>query len=159
MITIASQTARNTLFPSSPRALVNIATGGLQVPPAGHLGTTDTLTGAPEKQKGEGLEEEAANFVENLGHLVMRTVGMHQQNETQGDPLEGKVPKPIRKFVQELKAEGTAPGHATHGVKQTQKPMEDVIWAQAKPENLTPVMKAAPHVVGQIVDDFERFAK
>ncbi|KAL5325623.1 hypothetical protein ACEPPN_006751 [Leptodophora sp. 'Broadleaf-Isolate-01'] len=158
MLTISSETARDTLFPPAPRALVNINTGGLQEPASGHLGTLDSLTGAPEKQEGEAIEEEAANFVRNIRHLVQRAVGMHEKEENDGDPLEGKVPKPIRKGVKAIKAKGTTDGHATEEDDQTQKPMEKVLWSKANPEKLVGVMKIAPHIVGEIVDYWERFA-
>ena len=159
IIIVASERARNVLFPPVPRALVNIKTGGVQKPQAGQLGTSDTLTGAPEKQEGEAAEEEAANFVDNVRHVVMRAVGMHEKQDRDGDPLEGKVPKPVRKAVKAVKADGSAPGHATKDTDQTQKPMEEIIWSAAKPENLEPILKTAPHVVGEIVDNWERFAK
>jgi hypothetical protein len=156
---VSSHAARDILFPPAPRPLVSTSNGGVQTPAAGHLGTTGTLTGAPEKQEGEALEEEAANFVTNFRHLIMKSIGMHDNEESEGDPLEGKVPKPVRDFVKAVKTEGSAPGHTMQGDKQTQEPMEDVIWAAAKPENLTPLLKAAPHLVGEIVDGFERLAK
>jgi len=158
MLIISSDTARKTLFPPAPRALVNMNTGGLQQPAAGQLGTLDSLTGAPEKQEGEAIEEEAANFVDNFRHMVQRAVGMHEKEKNDGDPLEGKVPKPIRTGVKAIKAKGTTDGHATEKDDQTQKPMEKVLWSKANPEQLAEVMKIAPHVVGEIVDNWERFA-
>ncbi|KAG9240270.1 hypothetical protein BJ878DRAFT_304250 [Calycina marina] len=157
VVVASSPQARDVLFPPAPRSLVSINTGRLQNPPAGQLGTTDSLTGAPEKQVGEAVEEEAANFIDNLRHLLMRTVGMHESGEEDGDPLEGKVPTPIRKGVRNIQAEGAAAGHITEET-ETQAPMENIIWARAKPENLTPVLKKVPHLVGEIVDNCERFA-
>jgi hypothetical protein len=58
MVIIASEQARDALFPPAPIALVNMGTGGLQEAPAGRLGTTDTITGAPEKATGEARDEE-----------------------------------------------------------------------------------------------------
>lgn len=159
IVIVTSESARNVLFPSAPRALVEASTGGLQKPKAGQLGTTNTLTGAPEKEEGEAVEEEAANFVDNVRHLVMRAVGMHDKQQQEGDPLEGKVPKPVRNAVKAIKAEGSAPGHATENKDQTQKPMEQILWSGGKPDNLAPIISAAPHVVGEIVDNWERFAK
>lgn len=159
MMVISSKEARDMLFPPAPRALVDMSTGGLQQPASGQLGTHDTLTGALEKQEGEAVEEEAANFVENVRHLVQRAVGMHEEEEHHGDPLEGKVPKPVRKAVKAVKASGTNEGHATEDDNQTQRPMEEILWDKANPENLAKVMKRAPHVVGEIVDNWERFAK
>lgn len=159
MVIISSETARDTLFPPAPRALVNMNTGGLQDPAAGKLSTLDSLTGAPEKQEGEAIEEEAANFVTNIRHLVQRAVGMHEQEKNDGDPLEGKVPQPIRKGVKAIKAQGASEGHATEKDDQTQEPMEKVLWDKANPQKLAEVMKVAPHIVGEVVDNWERFAK
>ncbi|CAL3971530.1 unnamed protein product [Diplocarpon coronariae] len=158
ILLVSSETSRDTLFPAAPRALVNISTGGLQNPASGRLGTCDSLTGAPEKQQGEAIEEEAANFVDNLRHLVQRAVGMHENEKHDGDPLEGKVPKPVRKGVKAVKAKGTTDGHATEKDDQTQQPMEKILWDKANPEKLAKLMKTAPHVVGEIVDNWERFA-
>ncbi|CZS88422.1 uncharacterized protein RAG0_00177 [Rhynchosporium agropyri] len=158
MLIISSPSARDTLFPPAPRALVNMNTGGLQNPASRQLGTLDSLTGAPEKQEGEAIEEEAANFVSNVRHMVQRAVGMHEKEEGHGDPLEGKVPKPIRKGVKAIKAAGTDDGHATGEVDHTQKPMEEVLWNKVNPEIVAKVMKKVPHVVGEIVDNWERFA-
>lgn len=159
ILIVASDKARNILFPPAPRALVNIATGGIQNPQAGKLGTTDTLTGAPEKQPGEAVEEEAAKFVDNLRHLVQKAMGMHENQKNEGDPLEGKVPKPIRNAIAKVKAQGTPSGHAEDEGGQTEKPMEEVLWSKANPEALAPIIKKAPHLVGEVVDNWERFAK
>ena len=161
LLIVGSERVRNVLFPPAPLALVNIGTGGLQKPQAGQLGTTDTLTGAPEKAQGEAREEEAASFVDNIRHIIARAVGMHDNNNEEGDPLEGKVPKPVRKAVKSVKAAGSAPGHASEnpGEDMTQEPMEELLWDKAKPKLIEPVIKAAPHVIGEIVDNWERCAK
>lgn len=161
VVIIGSRHARNILFPPAPLPLVNSGTGGLQKPQSGQLGTTDTLTGAPEKAEGEAKEEEAANFVENVRHLVQRAVGMHDNDNSEGDPLEGKVPKPIRNAIKSVKDAGATQGHVTEtpGENMTQKPMEDLLWDKAKPNVINTVAKVAPHVLGEIVDDWERFAK
>ncbi|TVY35041.1 hypothetical protein LOCC1_G006893 [Lachnellula occidentalis] len=160
VVIIGSRDARNIIFPPVPLPLVNSGTGGLQKPQSGQLGTTDTLTGAPEKAEGEAREEEAANFVENVRHLVQRAVGMHDNNESEGDPLEGKVPKPIRNAIKSVKDAGATQGHVTEtpGENMTQKPMEDLLWDKSKPNVIKTVAKVAPHVLGEIVDDWERFA-
>jgi hypothetical protein len=156
---VSSPEARNTLFPPAPRALVNIKTGGLQKPQAGKLGTDDTLTGAPEKQPYEGIEEEAANFVNNIRHNIQKAVGMHKEEQEGGDPLEGKIPKPIRKAVKAVQNEGAGAGHIGESTDQTQEPMEQLIWKGVNPESISKLMDVAPHVVGEIADNWERFAK
>jgi len=159
ILIITSPDARDIMFPPAPIALININTGEAQIPPAGQLGTSNTLTGAPEKQEGEAVEEEAANFVNNLRHVTMRAVGMHENQDEDGDPLERKVPKPLRNAMNTIKTEGSAPGHTTETTDQTQEPMEEVIWAKSKPEVLKPVLQRLPHVIGEIVDNWERIAK
>jgi hypothetical protein len=156
---VSSKEARDSLFPPAPLALVNIGTGGIQKPPSGQLGTSNTLTGAPEKQDGEAAEEEAANFVDNIRHLVGKAIGMHENPHNEGDPLEGKAPKPIRNAAKAVKSAGSAPGHASNDNDQTQRPMEELIWDKASPEQIEPILKTAPHLVGEVVDNWERFAK
>ncbi|KAJ5776713.1 uncharacterized protein N7511_001724 [Penicillium nucicola] len=152
IMVVSSVQVRNMLFPSAPRALVNIRTGGIQKPQAGLLGTNDTITGAPEKQPHEAIEEEAANFVDNVRHNIQRAVGMHnsQQQDGDGDPLEGKVPKPISKAVKAVQSAGSAPGHVTESTDQTQQPMEEIIWAGVNPESIANVLDIAPHVMGEL---------
>jgi hypothetical protein len=159
ILVVSSVEARNALFPPAPRALVNIMTGGIQKPQAGQLGTNDTLTGAPEKQPGEAMEEEAANFVDNVRHNLQRAIGMHSKPQQEGDPLEGKVPKPVRKAVKAVQAAGSAPGHITETTDQTQEPMEEIIWAGVNPETVANILDVAPHVVGEVADNWERVAK
>lgn len=156
---VSSKEARDVLFPPAPLALVDIGTGGIQKPQAGQLGTNNTLTGAPEKQEGEAVEEEAANFVDNIRHLVGRALGMHEKEHREGDPLEGKLPKPVRTAAKAIRSAGSAPGHASEEKDQTQKPMEEILWDKVNPKQIEPIIKTAPHVVGEVVDNWERFAK
>lgn len=58
--------SRGVCFPFAPPALISSATGGVQKPPAGVLGSDDTITGAPESHDGEGAEQEANSFVTNI---------------------------------------------------------------------------------------------
>jgi hypothetical protein len=161
ILVVSSVQARKALFTPAPRALVNIRTGGIQKPQAGVLGTNDTLTGAPEKQPHEAIEEEASNFVDNVRHNIQRAVGMHnnQQQDGDGDPLEGKIPKPISKALGAVQSAGAAPGHVTECKDQTQQPMEEIIWAGLNPESIARVLDIAPHVIGELADNWERFAK
>lgn len=159
IVIVSSSEARDTLFPPAPRALVNIKTGLLQTPQAGQLGTDDTLTGAPEKQPYEAIEEEAANFFQNIRHNIQKAVGMHDSDSQDGDPLEGKVPKPVRKTIRNFQAEGAAAGHIGDNTDQTQKPMEELIWKGVNPETIDRMMDVSPHIIGEVADNWERFAK
>lgn len=156
---MSSTEAREYLFPPVPLALVSINHGGLQTPAAGQLGTADSLTGAPEKQEGEAIEEEAANFVTNIRHIIQRVMGSHDDDDEGGNPLEQKIPRPIRKGMKAVKSAGAAPGHTGPPTDQTQKPMEDLLWQQLKPEKLEEIRKQVPHIIGELVDNWERFSK
>lgn len=156
---VCSKKARDTLFPPAPLALVDISKGTLKKPQAKQLGTFNTLTGAPEKHEGEAVEQEAANFADNIRHLITRSVGVHKSQDEGGDPLEGKVPKPVRNAVRKVQAEGQAAGHVQEEEDPVQKPMEEMLWDKVKPEKLDPILKNVPHVLGELADNYERFSK
>ncbi|KAF3903168.1 hypothetical protein ABW21_db0208901 [Orbilia brochopaga] len=158
IVVVSSKEARDYLFPPAPLALVDIGTGGIQKPQAGQLGTSNTLTGAPEKQEGEAAEEEAANFVNNVRHLIGRAVGMHEKEQAEGNPLEKKVPKPLKTIAKAVHEAHSTPGHAGDSKDLTQQPMEEILWDKANPEKLASILKRAPHVIGELVDNWERFA-
>lgn len=66
--------SRDTCFPSAPASLTNGETGAIQKPPAGVL-ASDSFTGAPEKQTGEAVEQEARNFLNSVGAVrLTRTI-------------------------------------------------------------------------------------
>ena len=64
---------RELLFPHAPLAIVDSATGGLKKPAAGTLGSVDSLTGAPEAQKGEAVEQEAHSLLNGLAAVLVST--------------------------------------------------------------------------------------
>src|SRR3954452_19639800 len=55
MILIAYPPSRDYCFPPAPIALIDSKTGGIKRPPAGVLGSDNSLTGAPEKHQGEAV--------------------------------------------------------------------------------------------------------
>lgn len=63
---ILSRRFRKTCFPPMPRGLINAKTGNIQKPEAGVLGADDTVTGVPEGQTGEGVEQEAHSFINSI---------------------------------------------------------------------------------------------
>lgn len=58
--------ARDACFPPMPPSIVDSKTGKAQKPAAGVVASQDTVTGAPEKHKGEGVEQEAHSFVNSI---------------------------------------------------------------------------------------------
>ena len=144
--------SRKIMFPPAPLALVNSKTGGIQSPKAGVLGSHDSMTGAPERYQGEAVEQEARNFVAGFASIALSSAtGKHEQGDPESDPLDKAVPDPTRMAVAgaDLK-DSTSGSTATLAIDKTKQPMEEAMWTKMRP-----VM----HVVGDIVDGWERFAK
>lgn len=66
---IISPRARDYCFPGAPPALIDSNTGGVKKPAAGVLASDDSVTGAPEKHKGEAVEQEAHSFVSSISSV------------------------------------------------------------------------------------------
>ncbi|RDA95994.1 hypothetical protein CP533_5911 [Ophiocordyceps camponoti-saundersi (nom. inval.)] len=144
MTLILYPASRAVCFPPVPPALVDAKTGGVQKPAAGVLASTDSMTGAPEKHKGEGLEQEAHNFINTLSTLaISATAGKNPH----GDPHEDKeAPDPTKL------ADGVASVKArTNGTihDQTREPVSRAVWNKARP---------SMHLVCSLADTWERFA-
>jgi len=144
--------SRDVLFPPAPLALVDSKTGGIQSPMAGVLGSHDSVTGAPEKHKGEAVEHEAHNFVSGIGTIALSSaVGKHEPAGPNADGVNEKVPDPtdLASHAAEGKA---AAGNSTLGGKhdRTKEPMEQAMWSKMRP---------TMHIVGEVSDGWERFAK
>ena len=168
IILIVYPPSRPILFPPAPLALVDSSTGGVQSPKAGVLGSHDSATGAPEKHQGEAVEQEASNFVTGIGSIALSSAtGKHDRGGQADDTLSKSVPDPTRlasagatakastgggmpangEIDQKTESDETAV--AAHHDK-TKQPMEEAMWSKMRP-----VM----HVVGDIADGWERFAK
>ena len=163
--------SRPLLFPPAPLALVDAKTGGVQTPQAGVLGSHDSATGAPEKHKGEAVEQEAHNFVSGIGSIALSSAaGKHEQGDPESDGLSDKVsdpttgvpagsadglsekvPDPTNLASSAAAAKASAQGGTpTPQHDKTKQPMEQAMWTKMRP-----IM----HVIGDIADGWERFAK
>ena len=144
--------SRPFLFPPAPLALVDSKTGGVQTPYAGVLGSHDSATGAPEKHKGEAVEQEAHNFVSGIGSIALSSaVGKHEPGDPNSDPINESVPDPTNMASDAAAAKQSAQGaNPTAKHDKTKQPMEQAMWTKMRP-----IM----HVVGEIADTWERFAK
>ncbi|KAL9584994.1 MAG: hypothetical protein Q9203_004440 [Teloschistes exilis] len=151
IVLIVYPPARPILFPPAPLALVDSNTGGVQSPAAGVLGSHDSATGAPEKHKGEAVEQEASNFVSGIGSIALSSAtGKHEQGDPDSDPLNKSVPDPTRLAMAGADAKTAASGGTpSEHHDKTKQPMEDAMWGKMRP-----VM----HVVGDVADGWERFA-
>ena len=155
ILLIVSPRSRTILFPPAPLALVDSKTGGLQKPKSGMLGSHDSLTGAPEKHQGEAVEQEASNFVNGFANLaVSSATGQHPDNGAHGEEgsMASTVPDPTRVVTAASDAKVSAAAGEKAPVRhdKTRQPVEATMWEKARP---------ATHMVADIADGWERFAK
>ncbi|KAF3404111.1 hypothetical protein DPV78_002449 [Talaromyces pinophilus] len=138
------------LFPPAPIALVDSQTGGVQKPRAGVLGSKDSLTGAPERYRGEAVEQEASNLVGSVaGVAIGSAAGKHDPAVPDDAPMEDKVPDVTDVATQLGDLQGSAGGEIPSTKHdKTKKPMSDAVWQKMKP-----VM----HILGDVTDTYERF--
>ena len=137
IVLIAYPPARRFLFPPAPLALIDSKTGGIQKPKAGVLGSDDSMTGAPEKYKGEAVEQEASNFVSGVASIALSSAtGVQSQNEIQEEEggIDTTTPDPTQLASASADAKRVAQGGTPHpSHDKTKKPMEEAMWAQMRP--------------------------
>lgn len=154
LVLITVPEARPILFPPAPLALVS-KTGGVKTPPAGVLGSHDSVTGAPEKYKGEAVEQEASNLVSGIASVAISSAaGRHDQaspDEKSGsESLDAGAPDPTRMASAAADAAASATGGDADPIQdRTKQPMEEAVWTKMRP---------AMHAIGDISDGWERFA-
>ncbi|KAL3436858.1 hypothetical protein BDV09DRAFT_32285 [Aspergillus tetrazonus] len=143
--------SRKFLFPPAPIALVDTSTGGVQKPKAGVLGSHDSMTGAPEKYKGEAAEQEASNLMASVATVAVGSAtGKHDQGNPEGAPMESKVPDAADIVAKSADAQAAANGEVpaeTHD--KTREPMKQTVLNGAD---------QAMRVMADVVDTWERFA-
>ncbi|KAI9802475.1 MAG: hypothetical protein M1825_002860 [Sarcosagium campestre] len=153
IVLIVYPPSRTFLFPPAPLALVDQKSGGIKKPSAGVLGSHDSVTGAPEKNQGEAVEQEAHNFVSGLGAIgLSAATGKHSENvpHQQNSTLDSSVPDPTKLATRAADSkEVTAGGKPVDAHDKTKQPVEAAMWTKARP-----VM----HILADIADGWERFA-
>ncbi|KAI9883449.1 MAG: hypothetical protein M1823_004783 [Watsoniomyces obsoletus] len=146
--------SRPILFPPAPIALVDSKTGGIQKPRAGMLGSHDSMTGAPERHKGEAVEMEAHNFVSGFASIgIGAATGKHPTNKAQeeGGIVDKSVPDPTSIEPRTVDTKhGTAGGKVASKHDKTKQPMEVAVWEKARP-----VMRG----LADVADNWERMSK
>lgn len=144
--------ARQILFPPAPLALVDTKSGGLQKPSAGVLGSHDSVTGAPEKHRGEAVEQEASNFVSGITSVAISSAaGKHPGDAAEDDGPADAGPDPSAIAVGAAEARSVSTGAKPEaGAKhdKTKEPMEAAMWAKMKP---------MMHALADVADTWERF--
>ncbi|KAJ5130468.1 uncharacterized protein N7515_006507 [Penicillium bovifimosum] len=141
--------SRPLLFPPAPIALVDKDTGGVQKPKAGILGSHDSITGAPEKFKGEAAEQEASNWVTSVASVAVGgAAGKHEQAVPEDAPFEDDVPDAMDIVTNTADAQRAAHGNVpSDSHDKTRQPMKQSVMDGA---NL------AMQVVGDITDTYEK---
>ncbi|KAL6232063.1 hypothetical protein BDW75DRAFT_243323 [Aspergillus navahoensis] len=143
--------SRKILFPPAPIALVDTSTGGVQKPKAGVLGSHDSMTGAPEKYKGEAAEQEASNLVASVATVAVGSAtGKHDQGTPEGAPMESKVPDATDIVEKTADAQAAAKGEVpTETHDKTREPMKQTVLNGAD---------QTMRIMADVIDTWERFA-
>ncbi|KAB8230515.1 DUF3292 domain-containing protein [Aspergillus alliaceus] len=146
---VAFPPCRTWLFPPAPIALVDSNTGGVQKPKAGVLGSHDSITGAPEKMKGEAAEQEASNLIASAATVAVGSVaGKHDQGTPEDAPLESSIPDAMDAVSEAADAQTAAHGGVPAGSHdKTRQPMKETVLNGAN---------MGMRILSDIVDTYER---
>ncbi|KAJ0121908.1 hypothetical protein J7T55_002418 [Diaporthe amygdali] len=152
IVLIAYPPSRQIMFPPAPLALVDGKSGGVQKPKAGVLGSHDSATGAPEKHKGEAVEQEASNFVSGIASVALSSATGKHPGDTVDDEGPGdSVPDPSAIAASTAEARNVAAGtkqEAGSKHDKTKVPVETAMWTKMRP-----IM----HALADVADTWERF--
>ena len=98
------------------------------------------------------MEQEASNFVAGFATIAMSSAtGKHEQADPEGTPGQTSIPDPTNMASVSADAQSSAAGGIpTEQHDKTKKPMEEAIW-----QKMRPIM----HIIGDVADGWERFAK
>ncbi|KAL4885456.1 hypothetical protein BJY04DRAFT_205265 [Aspergillus karnatakaensis] len=142
--------SRSIMFPPAPIALVDTATGGVQKPKAGVLGSHDSMTGAPEKYKGEAAEQEASNLISSVATVAVGSAaGKHDQGTPDSAPMEDSVPDAMDIASKTADAQAAAGGEVpADSHDKTREPMKQTVLNGAD---------QAMRVMADVIDTYERF--
>lgn len=144
---------RSMMFPPAPIALVDKSTGGVQKPKAGVLGSHDSITGAPERFKGEAAEQEASNLVSGVASVAVGSaVGKHDQGVPDEDAaIERNAPDAMDIVSNTADAQNAAQGKVpSESHDKTREPMRDSVMNAAN---------ISMQVINDMTDTYEKFGK
>lgn len=136
---------RPRMFPPAPTSQVDPNTG--DVKSADEPGSHDSITGAPEKYKGEAAEQEAKNFVNSIANVAMESAAGKYGQAVKEDTSE---PAPEPEIIDAPALEPEAPGETAPVDDKTKKPMKKKVGKAADQ-----VMR----IISDVTDAYERFAK
>lgn len=163
LMLVVSPRARRILFPPAPLAAIS-KKGKAQVPKSGHLGSTDSATGAAESYKGEAVEQEASNLVNSISTVAVSTaIGKGTPSSTEPHPddeadeeaqraneLEESIPDPTNVASVGAQAKTKAAGDKKLEVgDHTAAAVDSGVWSK-----LHPLL----HALEDLCDTWERFS-
>ncbi|KAL2844135.1 hypothetical protein BJY01DRAFT_215180 [Aspergillus pseudoustus] len=150
IVLVLSPASRKLLFPPAPIALVDTSTGGVQKPKAGVLGSHDSVTGAPEKFKGEAAEQEASNLISSVATVAVGSAaGKHDQGTPESAPMEEQVPDAMDIVSKTADAQSNAAGEVpSDSHDKTRQPMRDTVLNGAD---------QGMRIMADVIDTWERF--
>jgi hypothetical protein len=152
---LLSARARSWAFPPAPLSMVDIDTGGAKKPPAGVLGSTASATGAPERYKGQAVENEAKNFVSGAAGIAVNVLVVEdpktEATNTQGEShASDSMPGPTATAMLAGVVNDKARGVDDPSDDKTRQPLQSEMW-----ERMLPIMLQ----LNSISDFWERCAK
>ncbi|PWN23342.1 hypothetical protein BCV69DRAFT_280951 [Microstroma glucosiphilum] len=162
LLLFVSPRARTILFPPAPLAAIS-SKGTAQVPKSGHLGSTDSATGAAESYKGEAVEQEASNLVSSISSVAVSTaVGkgapsvddahpddIDEEDSEKGRATEEALPDPTQVAKKGAEAKSKAAGDPKlEKGDHTAGAVDHSVWTQ-----LQPIL----HALEDVADTWERF--
>jgi hypothetical protein len=116
------------------------------------LGSDDSVTGAPEKFKGEAAEQEASNLIASVATVAVGSAaGKDDQGTPESAPIEEQVPDPMDIVSETADAQAKASGEVpSDSHDKTRQPMRDTVLNGAD---------QAMRIMADVIDTWERFAK
>lgn len=165
LLLMVSPRSRRILFPPAPLAAIS-RKGTAQVPKSGHLGSSDSATGAAQSYKGEAVEQEASNLVSSISTVAVSTaVGKGQpstadtataadideedEDTQEAARLEGSVPDPTKIAAVGASAKSKAEGDQKMEVgDHTAAAVDNSVWGKMHP---------LLHGLEDLCDTWERF--
>jgi hypothetical protein len=151
---VASPDARRTLFPPLPTSLLPLSFAAPDAAPSkpasGVLATADSLTGAPERHRGETVEREASNAVSALGAVAANVVlgkDPHGEPNEPSEALGPSAPEPDKLATMVATAKDRAEGELRPSGDKSKVAVETGVAAGMRP---------SMHLITCVCDVWER---
>lgn len=133
------------MFPPAPTSQIDPSTGDLKS--TSEIGSRDSITGAPERYKGEAAEQEANNFVNSIANVAMESAAGKYGQAVKEDTSESAAEPEI---IDAADIAPDAQGEAGPAEDKTKQPMKKKVGK---------VTDQIMRIISDVTDVYERFAK